>query len=98
MKDAVVAVDLGGRLIYLNAAAESQYGVGGTGAGGRPLEQLYRVRWYGDDERERAEGELRETGSWRGENLHVRPDGVELHVESTMTALRDANGVATGRL
>ena len=28
MKDAVVAVDLAGRLIYLNAAAESQYGMG----------------------------------------------------------------------
>jgi PAS domain S-box-containing protein len=98
MKDAVVAVDLGGRLIYLNAAAECQYGLGASAALGHPLEQLYRVRWYGDEDRLRCEAELRETGSWRGESRHVRGDGVELHVESTLTALRDSAGVATGRL
>jgi len=98
MKDAVVAVDLGGRLIYLNAAAEGQYARTASAALGHPLEQLYRVRWYGDDDRARAERELGESGSWRGESLHVRADGVEMHVESTVTALRDSNGIATGRL
>src|SRR5215218_2252065 len=78
MKDAVVAVDLGGRLIYLNAAAESQYGLGASAVLGHPLEELYRVRWYDDAARARAEAELCESGSWRGESLHIRGDGVEL--------------------
>ena len=98
MKDAVVAVDLDGRLIYLNAAAEAQYRLGASAALGHPLERLYGVRWYGDDDRARAEAALRDNGSWRGESRHVRRDGSELHVESTSTALRDANGVATGCL
>ncbi|HEY2560052.1 MAG TPA: ATP-binding protein [Caldimonas sp.] len=98
MKDAVVAVDLGGRVIYLNAAAESQYGLAASAALGHPLEVLYRVRWYGDDDRAQAERGLHETGSWRGACMHVRGDGGELHAESTVTALRDASGAATGQL
>ncbi|HEY3633706.1 MAG TPA: ATP-binding protein [Caldimonas sp.] len=98
MKDAVVAVDLDGRLIFLNAAAESQYGVTASAALGHPLEQLYRVRWYDDADRARCEAELRDQGSWRGESLHIRADGGELHAESTLTALTDSDGVATGCL
>jgi len=98
MKDAVVAVDLGGRVIYLNAAAENQYGLGASGALGHPLERLYGLRWYGDGDGARAEAEMREAGSWRGESVHIRNDGSELHVESTMATLRDGAGVATGRL
>jgi PAS domain S-box-containing protein len=98
MKDAVVAVDLDGRLIFLNAAAESQYGVTASAALGHPLEQLYRVRWYDDADRARCEAELRENGSWRGESLHIRADGSELHAESTLTALSDSDGVPTGCL
>ena len=98
MKDAVVAVDLGGRVIYLNAAAESQYGMAASDALGHPLDRLYGVRWYGDGDGVRAEAELREAGSWRGESVHVRSDGSELHVESTLATLRDGNGIATGRL
>src|SRR4029453_2174937 len=52
MKDAVVALDLDGRLVYLNAAAESQYRISASAALGHPLERLYRVRWY--DEADRA--------------------------------------------
>jgi PAS domain S-box-containing protein len=98
MKDAVVAVDLGGRVIYLNDAAECQYGTAASDALGHPLERLYGVRWYADADRVRAEAEIRETGSWRGESVHVRSDGSELHVESTLATLRDGGGGGTGRL
>jgi len=98
MKDAVVAVDLAGRLIYLNAAAESQYRMAASDALGHPLERLYGVRWYGDGDDARAEAAMREAGSWRGELVHVRGDGSELHVESTLATLRDGGGGATGRL
>ncbi|MBV9891435.1 MAG: PAS domain-containing protein [Rhizobacter sp.] len=98
MKDAVVAVDLGGRVIYLNAAAESQYGVSASHALGHPLERLYRVRWYSDGDRARSDAEIRDAGSWRGESVHVRNDDSELHVESTLATLRDGGGGATGRL
>ena len=98
MKDAVVALDSGGRVIYLNPAAESQYRIAASAALGHPLDQLYRVRWYEEADRTRCEAELAETGSWRGESLHIRADGSEIHSESTLTTLRDRAGIATGRL
>ncbi len=58
MKDAVVAVDAEDRVIYLNAAAEAQYGQGSSEALGHPLAQLFAVRWYRDDDRAAAAATL----------------------------------------
>ena len=98
MKDAVVAVDLDDRIVYLNAAAESQYGVAASDALGHPLASLYAVRWYAAADAATVDERLRAGGEWRGENVHVRTDGVELHVESTLTELRGRTGETTGRL
>jgi PAS domain S-box-containing protein len=98
MKDAVVAVDLEDRVIYLNAAAEAQYGVAASDALGRPLESLYRVRWYRADDAGAIDAQIGAGGAWRGESVHLRADGAELHVESTHTGLRGLDGETTGRL
>jgi PAS domain S-box-containing protein len=97
MKDAVVAVDADERVIYLNAAAESQYGQASSQVLGHPLDQLFAVRWYDEDSRAKAATTLRDVDAWRGECVHIRRDGAEIHVESTVTVLRDASA-ASGRL
>jgi len=98
MKDAVVAVDAEERVIYLNAAAESQYGQGSSQVLGHPLDQLFAVRWYRADDEAAAATTLRESGAWRGECVHVRRDGTEIHVEATVTVLREASAQTDGRL
>ena len=98
MKDAVVAVDDEGRVIYLNAAAELQYGRAASETLGHPLDHLFSVQWYRDDDAATTEASLRSSGAWRGERIHQRRDGTILHVESTITSLRDSGPAAGGRL
>jgi PAS domain S-box-containing protein len=98
MKDAVVAVDAEERVIYLNHAAESQYRQSSSQVLGHPLELLFAVRWYRGDDQAAAESTLHDSGAWRGECVHVRRDGSEIHVESTVTVLREANAPTDGRL
>ena len=45
VSDTVIAVDDQRHVIYLNAAAERQYGVTASEALGRPLTTLFQTRW-----------------------------------------------------
>jgi PAS domain S-box-containing protein len=98
VNDAVVAVDNGMRVTYLNPAAERQYGVTATKALGRLLNELYEYRWLSPEDEAAASAALELTGSWRGENIHITRDGAELHVESVVNRLRDESGAAIGQL
>jgi len=98
MKDAVVAVDAEERVIYLNRAAEAQYGQASSQVLGHPLGHLLAVRWYRADDQAAAATAMDDAGAWRGECVHVRSDGSEIHVEATVTVLREASAPADGRL
>ncbi len=98
VSDAVIAVDSDERIAYLNAAAERLYGFTASEALGRPLTQIYARRWAHPEDEAQAESALSHDGQWRGENTHVRRDGRELDIESSVTILRDADGRITGRL
>ena len=98
MQDAVVAVDDEDRVIYLNAAAETQYGVVASHVLGHPLDRLFTVGWYRAGDARQADEALRTRGVWRGENVHTRHDGEAIHAESTVTSLRDSGPAAGGRL
>ena len=90
MKDAVIAVDENERVVFLNPAAETQYGLTASQALGHPIGQLFTVRWYGEGDASAARAALQRAASWRGAAMHVRRDGVALHVEATITSLADA--------
>jgi PAS domain S-box-containing protein len=98
VSDAVIAVDHEDRVIYLNAAAERQYGFPASEALGRAVSNIYRTRWLGREDEAHAAAALRERGEWRGEKVHVSHDGRELNVESGITVLRDIAGLPTGLL
>jgi PAS domain S-box-containing protein len=98
VSDAVIAVDCDDRVIYLNDAAERQYGFPASKALGRSLSNIYRSRWLESEDEARATASLHEHGEWRGENVHVRHDGRELNVESGITVLREFGGQPTGQL
>jgi len=96
--DAVIAVDKEQRITYFNAAAERQYGIDASHALGFPLQSVYSFRWLQADDERRAQESLANSGSWRGRNLHIKRDGTQIHVESTVTVIRDAAGAAAGLL
>jgi len=89
VSDAVIAIDGHQRVTYANAAAERQYGLSPSWALGHLLSNVYETRWLRPGDESAAETALRERGEWRGENVHLRQDGRELHVESSMTVLRE---------
>jgi len=96
--DAVIIIDNEQRITYLNAAAAAQYTVDEDAALGRPLSSLYQYLWLGPSDEEAAFRALQQRGSWRGANIHVLPDGTQLHVESTVSLLKDHSGEPAGML
>ena len=98
VSDVVIAIDEDDRVTYMNAAAERQYDVGATGALGKLLSHVYRSNWVNPGDEAAAATDLRERGEWRGESVHIRHDGRELRVESSVTVLKATGGKAAGVL
>ncbi len=98
VSDAVVTIDDRQRVTYLNAAAQQQYGITASDALGRPLTEIYQYRWLRPGDEAAATTALRETGFWRGENIHVKRSGEAIHVESSVSRLRTRVGIHPGFL
>jgi PAS domain S-box-containing protein len=96
--DAVIIVDQEQRITYLNAKAAAQYAVEPAAALGRPLSSLHQHLWLNPSDEEAAFRALGHGGSWKGENIHVLPGGKQLHVESTVSVLKDRSGQPAGML
>ncbi|MEK7953934.1 PAS domain-containing hybrid sensor histidine kinase/response regulator [Luteolibacter soli] len=96
--DAVIAVDQDQQVIYLNAAAEEQYGIRASESLGRHLRELFHYEWATAEDEEAAKAELRETGHWRGENIHTLHSGETIRVESAVSRLYDDDGKPSGLL
>ena len=96
--DAVIAVDANDCIIFLNSAAERLYDMPFSQAIGRPRLEIYTLRWLQPGDEAAARETLRKHGAWRGETIQVPHDGRVLHVEASVTALRDKAGQMTGML
>ena len=96
VNDAVIAVDTEERVTFLNAAAERQYGVRAGEALGRTLAEIFTPRWPSPEAEAGMRRALSERVAWRGELLHRRRDGSDLHVESSIAILHDPDGADTG--
>ena len=98
VSDAVIAVDNELRVTYFNAAAERQYGVTASEVLGRCLDEIYDFRWIRSEDAVASGAALRETGQWRGDNIHIKRNGESIHVESSVSCLRAGDGTQTGLL
>jgi len=98
VSDAVITIDDDQRVTYVNAAAERQYGVAASEALGRRLSEMFQYRWLRHEDEALAAAALRETGCWRGENVHVKRSGEAIHVESSVSRLHVGEGMRSGTL
>ncbi|MCB0144931.1 MAG: PAS domain S-box protein, partial [Caldilineaceae bacterium] len=98
ISDAVIAIDEDERITYFNTAASQLYDVALQKALGQPLASVYNNQWPTPDAAAKAHTALAQTGHWRGENFHVRHDGQQIHVESTVSVLESASGQRLGLL
>jgi PAS domain S-box-containing protein len=94
----VVVIDAAYRITYWNAAAETMYGVRDADALGKQLSDIYTYDWFDAADASAAFDALQKTDHWRGENYHIRHDGVRIAVESSVTAERDAEGNITAMI
>ncbi len=98
VSEAIVALDENRHVIYLNAAAERQYGVLTSEALGRSLTDVYENRWLAPEDEEHALTALRETGHWLGRSIHVKRSGEEIFVETSVSRMLGKDGVPSGLL
>ncbi|MFL6697049.1 MAG: PAS domain S-box protein [Vitreoscilla sp.] len=98
MQDAVLAFDVDDHVIFMNPAAELQYGCAASDVLGRPRGDLFRERWADAERAMHARESLRTQGSYRAESVHVRSDGREMQVECTVSLLEDATHRPLGTL
>ncbi|MFW6107177.1 MAG: two-component system sensor histidine kinase NtrB [bacterium] len=98
VRDAVVATDGQQRITYWNRGAQRLYGVPVAEALGADLEEIYTCRWLDPEDEQLCRSALASQGWWCGESVHVKRDGTEIHVQSTISVLTDQHGGGCGRL
>ena len=98
ISDAVIVCDSEERVVYLNVAAESLYGLAASEVLGRPVSTLLATRWDKPGDAAAAQTALRECGAWRGVNVHLTQDGRALQVETRVTIMRKTAGKTQGWL
>ncbi|MGA2189295.1 MAG: response regulator, partial [Steroidobacteraceae bacterium] len=91
--DAIVALDMRGRILYWNRGAEVMYGWPRSEALGRTATDLVRTETF--ETAEGIEAALSRDGRWVGEAVHYGRDGSRLEVACSHALQRDADGMPT---
>ncbi len=98
VSDAVITIDNDSRVTWMNAAAAQRYSIAPEHALGRLIGDIYENRWLRPEDEVSARVSLAEKGYWRGESVHHLRGGTNLHVESSVSVLRDDAGRRVGVL
>lgn len=96
VSDSVIAVDNEEHITFLNATAERQYGVRADEVVGRNLDSILTRYWPSPEAEAEMWTAMSERGEWRGELIHRTQDSRELHIESSVAALRGPDGERIG--
>jgi len=88
-RDAIVARDLDGKVLFWNQGAENVYGWKSGEALGRPIAELIHI---GPGVHEEIIQRVLANGEWSGELRHLTRTGREITVESRLTLIRDEGG------
>ncbi|MBI3470275.1 MAG: PAS domain S-box protein [Candidatus Solibacter usitatus] len=95
VSDAIMATDMEFRITSWNSAAQRIYGWSPAEAVGQPARDLVGAEEPPGASEDRRKV-LRENGRWEGELLQRRKDGATLHVQASVTLIRDSSGNPIG--
>jgi PAS domain S-box-containing protein len=98
VNDALIAVDNEYRITYGNAGAERLYGFKSGEVLGRRLEEVIQYGWFKPEDEPAAFDALSASGWWSGQNIQTQKDGGKIHVESSVSVLKDEGGHRVGLL
>ena len=96
VREAVVATDLEGRVIYWGKGAEALYGWSAKEVMEEPVSFIVDARDV--DAEEARMRQVRETGHWRGEYRQKRKDGTSFWSDTSISVVRDREGQPCGMI
>ena len=95
ISDAVVSVDMDFKIRSWNDAAENIYGWKAEEVEGKPFREVTALE-YLDEKREEVLGKVQRKGVWLGELIQSRKDGKRIVVQTTLSSIKDKEGVPLG--
>ena len=98
VNDAIIITDTERRVTYWNRKAEELYNIKVAEIIGQPLSTAFECLWLHPESQQACMSALKNDGSWKGENIHRRCNGEEIHVESSISVLKDESDTVVGFL
>ena len=95
VSDAVISVDMDFKIRSWNDTAENIYGWKAEEVIGKLFSEVTALE-YLDEKREEVLGEVHRKGVWRGEVMQSRKDGKRIFVQTTLSSIKDKEGVPIG--
>lgn len=96
--EAVFAVNNSRKITYWNKAAENLYGYSAKEVLGHSVEDIVRYEYLCDEHESAAKLSMKEIGSWRGEKLHRKKNGLFIYVDASMSTLTNREQAVIGIL
>ena len=97
VRNAVIATDLSGKIIFWNKWAETLYQWKVDEAIGRPITKLIISPDHGKTD-EAIRSEVLKEGHWEGEFIDRKKDGSEVFVYSVITSIKNTEGETIGTI
>jgi PAS domain S-box-containing protein len=98
VSEVIIVLDDNQHIVYLNGAAEQQYGVRSFAVLGCHVNTVYQNHWLQPGDEAGMKAALSETGYWCGESIHIKANGETLHTESRIARINDSNIMQSGEL
>ena len=95
VSDAVISVDMDFKIRSWNDTAENIYGWKAEEVIGKLFSEVTALE-YLDEKREQVLDEVHRKGVWRGEVMQSRKDGKRIFVQTTLSSIKDKEGVPIG--
>lgn len=93
-QDAIIIIDTDYNVVYWNKGAEVLYGVAEKDVLGTSSIDAVQVTISAEEEK-KIISKLHNTGTWKGEQKHLKKDGSFIYIHASMTTIKNDKGVVT---